>query len=121
MAKQIRYYYNGELMRTSAHTYTHAVLDEKGKCIACRNGLDNAIKAKEAEKQWDKRIIRDSQTAIKALQAGRTYYIYKIGGAACKYRFEDGDTVTKYQEQIERSMAHIAVIDGYQVVELEAK
>ena len=75
----MKYYYNDRLIRTSNHVYTHAVLDENGKCVACRNGLEAAISARHAESSFDRSAIKDYEDAIKALKAGRTYYTYKVG------------------------------------------
>ena len=116
-----RYYYNGKLIRTSDHVYTHAVLDNEGKCVACRNGLEQAMRAKEAEKTFAKNGIRDCEAAIKALEAGKSYYFYKLGRCQYKYRFEETDTIQKYKEHIAIYQARIAEVDAYQVVELEAK
>ena len=117
----MKYYYNDKLIRTSTHVYTHAGLTQDGKCIACRNGLENAIRAKEAEKSLEISTIRDAKEAIKMLKAGRGYYFYHVGRCQYRHRFEDGDTIEKYLDVIARCEAHNRIVDGYMVVELEAR
>ena len=115
----MKYYYNGKLMRTSNHVYTHAVIDNNGKCVACRNGYANAVKAKNAERS-DK-AIREANNAINALKAGRSYYFFKIGQCSYKHTFEAKDTIERYQGVIERANEWNKVVDSWQIVELEAK
>lgn len=117
----MKYFYEGKLVRTSTHVYTHAVLDDEGKCVACRNGLEAALKAKEAEKSFFKTIIRDSNEAIKALKAGRKGYFYKMGRSQYFCKFTAENTLERYQTSIANAEAQIARIDTYQVVELEAR
>lgn len=115
----MKYYYEGKLIRTSNHIYTHAVIDSKGKCVACRNGYENAVKAKNAERS--NKAIKEANDAINALKAGRKYYFYKIGQFSYKYTFKANDTIEKYQGVIERANDWNKIVDSWQIVELEAR
>jgi hypothetical protein len=121
MATKIKYFYNGELIRTSTHIYTHAVLDEKGNCIACRNGRENAQKAKDAQRVWANGERRFAEEAIKAMQAGRSSFFYTSGRDKVVYKFKPDDTVEKFLGYIADAAVINCRIDGYQIVALETK
>lgn len=107
MAK-VQYYYNGKLIRTSDHTYTHAVIDTKtGKAVACRNGLDKAESARNAEVSLERGNIKYYEDMIKALKAGRNYFFYKIGRCTEKARIDDGMTIEKAETRIDEINAWI--------------
>ena len=115
----MKYYYNDKLIRTSDHVYTHAVISENGKCVACRNGYANAVKAKNAEKS--NAVIKEGTDAINALKAGKTSYIYKVGRVPFKYYFKPDDTIEKYENAIARAEKRNQTVDSWQIVELEAR
>ena len=117
----MKYYYNGKLIRTSNHVYTHAVLTPDGKVIGCRNGLANAQRAKDAERGMANNDRRDAEAAIKALRAGRSFYFYHVGRMQYKHTFTAADTVEKYERIIRWAEAVNAEVDTYIIVELEAR
>ena len=116
----MKFDYNGKQVRTSkTHTYTHGILDNHGKVVSCHGSLEAAIKAHGALGSFHRGYIRDSEEAIKALEAGRAYYFTK-DRMAYKVSLK-GKTVEGYEKQIEHSKAMLEHYASYQIVELEAK
>lgn len=97
----MKYYYNGNLVRTSDHTYTHAVIDTKtGKAIACRNGADKAEAARQDELRLSRGDIKYYQDMIKAIKNGRSHFFYKIGKMTEKTKINDDMTIEKAEQRI---------------------
>lgn len=106
----MKYYYNGKLIRTSDHIYTHAVIDTKtGKAIACRNGLDKAEAAKMDETRLTRNDIRDLNEKIKALKAGRDRYWVKCGRRGMWVRISEKSTIENCEEHIKRCEEYIRI------------
>ena len=115
----MKYYYNDKLIRTSDHVYTHAVIGADGGCIACRNGYDNALKARNAMK--NNTVIKEYNDAINALKSGKKYYTYKVCRITHTHYFKPEDTIEKYQEWLERAKVWNEAVDNLQIVELVAR
>lgn len=97
----MKYYYNGKLVRTSDHTYTHAVLDTKtGEAVACRNGIEKAESARQSEMSLARGDIKYFEDMIKAMKAGRNYFFYKIGRCTEKAKIADDMTIEKAERRI---------------------
>lgn len=77
----MKFYYNGELVRTSkTHHYTHAVIDSNnGRLIGCCSRLDLAKKLRDSEISEIVSGIENCKRAIKALEAGKRVYRCKVG------------------------------------------
>ena len=104
----MKYYYNDTLIRTSDHSYTHAVIDTKtGKAVACRNGIAAAESARNAEVSFERGNIKYYENMIKAMKAGRSYFFYKIGRCTDKARIADDMTVEKAENRIREIKAWI--------------
>lgn len=119
----MKYYYDGKLVRTSDHIYTHAVYDtSKGKVMACRNGLDNALSAKNAEMSLERGNIRYYEDMIKAIKAGRDYFFTKCGRVTEKHKIGENMTVEKAENRIGEIKAWIEKrMNELVIVKLEAK
>lgn len=120
----MKFYYNGKLIRTSKnHEYTHAVIDiTDNGCVGCRVGEDKAEAIIRTEISQTERSIANCQTAIKALEAGKTGYYHKDGRRSLFYRFGSHNTVEKYKKSIESLQGYIDKIKAtWKVVELEAR
>lgn len=120
----MKFYYNGQLVRTSKnHIYTHAVINAKNNaCMGCRASKDSAEAIISTEvAQYEKRIA-NYESAIKALESGRSGYYAKEGRHTYYERFSADRTVEKYTEWIEMNRAYIDNVKAnWQVVELEAR
>ena len=119
----MKYYYNGELVRTSDHTYTHAVLDTKtGKVIACRNGADKAELARVAEVSLARGDIRYYDEMIRAMKLGRRYFFYNVGRMKEKTEIDEAMTIEKAYQRIDQLRAWIEKrLSELVVVPLEAR
>lgn len=112
----MKYYYNGQLIRTSkTRTYTHAVL-YNGKCRACSGSYELARKALAQCQSYTTEAIRDSKDAIAAIERGSSHYRPRRRGGSFLVRV----TTTK-----EGYLARIAdlekYLEGWEIVELEAR
>lgn len=97
----MKYYYNGKLVRTSEHAYTHAVIDTKtGKAVACRNGLRNAESARQSELSLTRGDIKYYEDMIKAMKAGRSHFFCKSGRCTVKHKIADNMTIEKAERKI---------------------
>ena len=97
----MKYYYNGKLVRTSDHIYTHAVIDTTtGKTVACRNGLSKAEAARIDELRWTRSSIKYYEDMLKAMRAGRDHFFYKIGKCTERSKIADDMTVEKAENKI---------------------
>ena len=120
----MRFYYNGELVRTSKnHIYTHAVINtENNACMGCRANKENAEAIITSEIASNEKRIANSETAIKALENGKSGYYVKDGRHTWYCKFEKEDTVDRYTESIKWRRERIDYIEkNWKVVELEAK
>lgn len=121
----MKFYYNGKLVRTSKnHVYTHAVIDQKNESLkGCRANKDTALSIISSEISRIEKEIKDCKTAIKALEAGKSYYVIKERGHSYPIRFKDVNdpTVERYTKWIEEYNQTIEYIrKNWIVVELEA-
>ena len=106
----MKYYYNGELIRTSDHIYTHAVIDTKtGKAVACRNGLDKAEAAKLDETRLARSDIRDLNEKIKAIKAGKNKFWVKVGRTGMWCKISEKCTVQDCENSIKRCEDYIRI------------
>jgi hypothetical protein len=120
----MKFYYNGQLVRSSKnHTYTHAVINtENNACMGCRTSKENAEAIITSEIADLNRKITNSESAIKALESGKSGYYVKEGRRTWYCKFSKDDTVEWYTEGIERRRERIGYIKtNWQVVELEAR
>lgn len=99
----MKYYYDGKLVRTSDHVYTHAVIDTKtGKAIACRNGAEAAEAAKNAELSYARSDIKYFEDMIRAIKAGQNHFYHKIGRCTARAKIADDMTIEKAENKIEQ-------------------
>lgn len=122
----MKFYYNGKLVRTSkAHVYTHAVIDQaSGSLKGCRSNKDAALSIISSQISRYETDIKNCEIAIKALKAGKSYYVVKERGRSYPIRFKDIEdpTVDGYTKWIELDKKRIEYIrENWKVVELEAR
>ena len=119
-----KFYYNGELVRTSEnHIYTHAAINiNTGKCYGCSSTL------KGAQANIDRMLgeyrggIEYCQKALKALERGEKGVWTKICGRRWFDRFDKNDTPEHFNERIgiyEQKLVWIN--ENLRVVELEMR
>ena len=114
-----KYFYNGNLVRSSYHEYTHGVITGAGELIACRNGEANAEKARQAEKLIYKRNLTFYEAKLKALRAGRDTFECKSGRMKTWYKIAPGTTERQILAAIRKNEEAIELIEKtYRVVEL---
>jgi hypothetical protein len=114
-----KYYYNGEHVRSSYHDYTHGVINGAGDLIACRNGAENAEKARQAEKLTYKREVKYYEAKLKALRAGRSTFQCKSGRSLTWHTIAPGTTEAAILAKMKRLQESIDYIEEhYKVVEL---
>ena len=122
-----KYYYQGILVRTSEHNYTHAVINTdgdfvKGKLISCSGSELNARKVIQRAISEKESNIRFSKDAIKALRAGKSGFMAKYGNRSYPYRFDPNDTIESHTQWMESYQRSIDYIQKYwKVVELEKR
>lgn len=120
----MKFYYNGELVRTSKnHIYTHAVINtENNACMGCRANKENAEAIITSEIASNEKRIANSETAIKALENGKSGYYVKDGRHTWYCKFSKENTVAWYNDCIESRRERIDYIkNNWKVVELEAR
>lgn len=120
----MKFYYNGELIRTSKnHIYTHAVIDTlKNECKGCRANKQTAESIISSEISRLEKEITECKSAIKALGQGKRYYVVKMCRRSYPIYFEKNDTVEKYEDHIKWYINKIEEIKAtWKVVELEAR
>ena len=116
------YYYEEQLIRTSDHEYTHAVLDQTGKCIACRNGLQNAEKALNEVRRPYMVDIKNLNEKLAAIKDGRIYYTLKYGRNSWHVKLQTEDTEASVRGRITDLQNQLGFINRhYRIVELEKK
>lgn len=114
-----KYFYNGNLVRSSYHEYTHGVIDGTGDLIACRNGAENAEKARQAEKRVYKHNLDYYEAKLKALEAGRDTFECKSGREKTWHKIKPGTTKASIRLHIKKCQELIDYIEEhYKVVEL---
>ena len=119
----MKYYYNGRLVRTSAHDYTHAVIDdETGKVLGCRANRAGAESIKSAAINERFRGLENTTRLLKAIRAGKSCYKVTEGRRSYYERVTAEDTEEScleyfgwLTEKIEHIRAH------WQIVELEKR
>ena len=117
----MKFYYNGKLIRTSKnHVYTYAVLTPGGKTFACSSSLEGAKKAVQREISLCETIRNNYRNAIKAIEAGQSYYFAKESGQNWRKRL-NGETVADFEKYISQVESNIAYYKAHQIVELEAR
>lgn len=122
----MKFYYNGKLVRTSKnHIYTHAVIDQTtGDLKGCRANKDTALSIISSEISRIEKQIKSCEIAIKALKAGKSYYVVRERGGSYPIRFKDchNPTVEGFTDYIEDYKKRIESIrENWKVVELEAR
>ena len=70
------YYIDGKQVRKSERTYTHAVL-HRGQAVSCSGSYDLAVKEMARRLKQLDGYIEERKMAIKAIDAGKTYYIIR--------------------------------------------
>lgn len=117
----MKFYYNGELVRTSKnHVYTHAVITERGGCIACSSSKDKAEAVITTARNNQLRAISNMDAKIEAIKAGKKKYRC-VEGRRTYYLPTDGDTVEQCEEWKQSCIRQLEWINHYKVVELEAR
>lgn len=121
MAKANKFYYNGELVRTSkTHEYHFGIFN--GKTIrSCHGTKENAEKELHRLQNDPLNWIENNKKAIKALESGKSYYYYKDGRHEFRHKFDSEDTVEAYQKCIEANKALHEKYLAYKIVELEMR
>lgn len=123
----MKFYYNGQLMRTSKnHNYTHAVVIEREdgtiRCYGCHKDRKGCEAEITREINACNRGIENAQAAIKALEAGKAGYYAKEGRGTWYVKFDRMRTADYYNDWIESNKATIdRVRRTWKVVELEAR
>lgn len=115
-----KYFYNGKLVRTSEHIYTHAVLNEKGELVGCRPSYDkahNIITSKIAEANS---FVKEYKSLLKAISEGRKTYEFKVGNRRiiAPVRYTDVNEINGW---IDGLYERIATISSWTIVELECR
>lgn len=119
----MKFYYNGELIRTSkTHVYTHAVITTEGKCAGCRNSKEAAESIITSEIGRAEQSIKNSRNKIKAMEAGKKMYSVVEGRRRYYMPIEADDSVENTQGWIDGRLNWIEhVKNNWKVVELEAR
>lgn len=112
----MKFYIDGKLVRTSkTHDYTHALMWHDS-VISCHGSYEQAVKAlnrKIAERNYD---IENNRAAIKAIDEGRTNYLWKFGRERWQAK------VSEPRENYEATIVRLKeCITHYHVRELEAR
>lgn len=121
----MKFYYNNELVRTSKHAYTHAVLvlyeDGTFKVAGCRTSKDACEAIIRQEINYAKQAIQNYNSLAKAIKEGKKKYGCKEGRRTYYLPVEDS-TVEQCNERIAGKEEYIDFIEKHwKVVELEAR
>lgn len=123
----MKFYYNGQLVRTSNHAYKFACLEVRGGkyiTVCCSKTRDGAEKAKNHELSDCDRIIENVTNAIKAKEAGKKGYYAREGRRTYFLKFDDSfyyeldymkNKIESLKERIED------VKNNWVIVELQTK
>lgn len=113
-----KYYYNGKLVRTSAHEYTHAVLNDKGDCVACRGSYDKALSVKMQYVNELRRNATHNRKCAEAKRADKRTMIVK-NGRGRSYPVTLDQTPEVYEISAAHDEAHAdRIMETWQVVAL---
>ena len=116
-----KFYYNGHLIRTSAHDDTHAVIYEPTvECIACRTNEENAQAFIRTEcNRWNQ-LKQNYQNAIKAIENGKPFYWVHEGRKRWQHFFKEYNTIEYYSKKIEEIEKELTDIEAnWKVVPIE--
>ncbi len=118
-----RYYYNGNLVRTSEREYTHAVINNQtGRLVACSGSERLAQNVKSSAESECRRGIRNAEAAYKALVAGKSYYREEYGRRTYPVKFHPDDTpegMQTWKAEVQARLEHIQ--RDWAIVELEKR
>lgn len=120
----MKFYYEGKLVRTSKnHIYTHAVIDvTTGSLKGCRANEDTAYSIITSHIKACELGIKNSEAAIKALEAGKSGYFIKEGRCSYFHKFGKENTKERYIKSIKWNEEEIERVQkNWKVVELEAR
>lgn len=119
--EKMKFFYNGKQVRTSkTHLYTHGLVNTKGKVVSCHGSKEAAEKAFDKLGVIQREWIRNGMNAIKALEAGKSYYI----STTCRVSYKEslaGKTAEDFLNTIEKAKRILEEYSHYQIVELEAR
>ena len=117
-----KYYYNGKLVRTSEHEYTHAVFNKKGQLVGCRPSYEKAMSMITSEVSKARTEIENIESAIKAVRNGKNTYELKYNRKTINVKLEGWMTMEKLVEHLEAMRRWEAEIpQWYSIVELERR
>lgn len=117
----MKFYYNGQQVRTSkTHVYTHGIMGTNGKIISCHGSREAAEKAFAKLGVIQREWIRNSNSAIKALETGKTFYFSTVCRVSYKVSLA-GKSVKDYLNTIAKAERILDEYSRYQIVELEAR
>lgn len=118
----MKFYYNGNLIRTSkTHHYAYAVMEGNRvfNCSATREGCERFIQSYINESLGG---IENCNKAIKALESGRNGYYHKFGRHEYYYKFDKNDTIETFKEHINNCKANIEYRrNNWKIVEIEER
>lgn len=121
-----KYYYNGELVRTSkTHEYAYGAINfETGKIFGCSGTREGAQKMVNEPINRKLSEIENYERALKALKLGQRGYFCKDGRRTFYIRFSEVQTPTKekYERLISNTRDYIVwARENLGVVELEKR
>lgn len=120
----MKFYYNGQLIRTSKnHHYTHACVaqgkDGKWNCVGCSSTRAGAEKVKQDIIREFERAITTAKNALKALEDGKKGF---YNSRNVWLTFHESDTAETFKEVLEDATNKIKGInDKYLIVEIEER
>ena len=116
------FFYKGKAVRSSDHEYAYGVTNVEGTTVLSCHATERAAKsARTREINEAKQVLGNYERALKARQAGRTYYREEAGRIRWQQKLRDSDTVPELMERIERTSRRIDNLEKRQVVELERR
>lgn len=118
----MKFYYNGKLVRTSkTHEYHFGILNADGtKVTSCHGTYEAAMKEMNRRPGEIRSRIAELETGIKAIQAGKSYYLTKICGRTYKVSIGK-DTEEDYRHYIDQNRDALNRLAKRKIVELEAR
>jgi len=120
----MRFYYNGNLIRTSrTHHYTHALLNSRGRAVMCSAKRSACESFKQSAINHCLQGIENGKSAIMALEAGRGGYWRKEGRKTEWHSFSGWGMHSKaeYEEFIAEKERDIQIYQSWQIVEIEER
>lgn len=123
----MRFYYNGNLIRTSrTHHYTHALLNSRGGAVMCSAKRSACESFKQSAINHCLQGIENGKSAIKALEAKRGGYWRKEGRKTEWYSFSELEEwgmrpKAKYEEIIAEMEHKLQLFQSWQIVEIEER